>query len=95
MITRFFYLALTPTEKKLSYLYSHVFKITYQNDKDLVWKQLVFEEDFRRYNRFPEHYNAVWSAGTDMEDAAVADRRDEIRAWEMDEEKKVFPVKWP
>ncbi|SKA38199.1 hypothetical protein SAMN04488128_104400 [Chitinophaga eiseniae] len=95
MTTQFFYLVLNPTEKKLPYLYSHVFKITYRHLKDLVAQQQQLEAAFREHNRHPEDYKAEWSVGVDGEPQAAADRNDEIRAWQMDETKVVRTINWP
>ncbi|MBC9909549.1 hypothetical protein [Chitinophaga varians] len=95
MTTQFFYLALSPMGEKLPYLYSSVFKITYQHLKDLVAQQQELEAAFRVYNHQPEAYKAEWSVGTDEEEQAAADRNDEIRAWQMDETKIVRTINWP
>ncbi|QJB38281.1 hypothetical protein HF324_10545 [Chitinophaga oryzae] len=95
MTTQFFYLVLNPTEKKLPYLYSKVFKITYQHLKDLVAQQQLLEAAFRDHNHHPEDYKAEWSVGADGEAQAAAERNDEIRAWQMDETKIVRTVNWP
>ncbi|MBC9932887.1 hypothetical protein [Chitinophaga qingshengii] len=95
MTTQFFYLVLSPTEKKLPYLYTNVFKIIYQHSKDLVMQQTALEAAFRIHNHNPEHYKASWSTGAEGEEQAAAERNDEIRAWQMDEAKIVRIVNWP
>lgn len=95
MTTQFFYLVLSPTERKLPYLYSKVFKIIYQHSKDLVVQQTAMEAAFRIRNHSPENYKASWSTGVEEEEQAAAERNDEIRAWQMDEAKIVRTVNWP
>lgn len=78
MYEKFFYIALTPTASSLAFIYSKVFKITYNSSSDLFAKQTSIEKDFRSFNGNPKNYNSQWSGGYDESYQAISARKSEI-----------------
>ena len=80
MNKKYFYLALTPTNREPAFIYSKSFSITYEDSSDLVSQQSDYEKQFRIFNGNPPNYNAQWSTGYADKITADTNRTFEINA---------------